>query len=59
VITKASCQAKWKEMGIKKTKGKMVVPDALLVRRLSYSLYKISIDVAHPHVDSAWTLRIE
>jgi len=37
VITKASCQAKWKEMGIKKTKGKMVVPDALLVCCLSLS----------------------
>ncbi|GAA5945104.1 RLF2 family protein, partial [Sporobolomyces koalae] len=29
-ITKASCVAKWKELGIKKLKGKLVVPDALL-----------------------------
>jgi len=59
VITKASCQAKWKEMGIKKTKGKMVVPVALLVCSLPLPLLSISVDVQRRRVDSAWTLSIE
>ena len=37
-LTKTACLSKWKEIGIKKSKGKMVVPEALLVSALSLSL---------------------
>ncbi|GAA5917564.1 uncharacterized protein JCM6883_000810 [Sporobolomyces salmoneus] len=31
-VTKTACNSKWKELGIKKEKGKMVVPEALLAQ---------------------------